>query len=130
MGNSDEAAIRKVIDAYGDRLRASDVRAVVDLYTDTAAVMQPELETTVGKQQLAAAYDSVFATMILDFTFELEEVLADGDIAAVRTTGTGTMTVRATGEAMPARFRELFVLRRLSNDWKIAQYMFQQLPAT
>jgi uncharacterized protein (TIGR02246 family) len=128
MGNSDDAAVRKVIDAYGDRLRASDVHAVVDLYTDTAAVMQPDQETIVGKQQLAAAYDGVFANMTLDFTFQLEEVLMDGEIATARTTGTGTMTVRATGEAVPARFRELFVLRRLGDQWKIAQYMFQQLP--
>ena len=125
---TNHAAITKVIDAYGDRLRASDVSGVVDLYTDTAAVMQPDLPTTTGKQQLTAAYEGAFAHMALDFTFQIEEIIADGGIAAVRTTGTGTITNRATSQATPATFRELFVLQRTGPDWKIAQYMFQPMP--
>ena len=128
MGNQDEAAIRKVIEAYGDRLQAADLPGIIALYTDDTAVMQPELETTIGKDQLAAAYQGAFANISMDFAFEFDDVLSNGDLAAVRTTAIGTITVKATGQAQPARFRELFVLQNVSGDWKIAQYMFQQMP--
>ena len=52
--SEDAAAARAVIEAYGDRL-AADVAGVVSQYTGNAAVMQPELETVVGTQQLTAA---------------------------------------------------------------------------
>jgi len=45
----DAFAVRAVIEAYGDRLAG-----VVSQHTGNAAVMQPELETVVGSQQLAA----------------------------------------------------------------------------
>lgn len=128
MGNHDEAAIRKVIEAYGDRLRAADIPGILALYTDDTVVMQPELETTVGQEQLAAAYRGAFENIGIDVAFEFGGIVSDGDLAAVRTEGTGTITVKATGQAQPARFRELFVLERVSGDWKIAQYMFQQMP--
>ncbi|HEY6275383.1 MAG TPA: nuclear transport factor 2 family protein [Streptosporangiaceae bacterium] len=130
MGNADKADIRKVIEAYGDRLRASDVRGVVDLYTDECAVMTPELETIVGKHQLTEVYEGHLRDVALNVTFHFEEILADGDLGAAHTTATGTITPLATGEAAPARFRELFVLRREGEEWKIAQYMFQSMPVT
>jgi ketosteroid isomerase-like protein len=52
--SDDAAAVRAVIEAYGDRLAAADVARVVSQYTGNAAGMQPELETVVGSQQLAA----------------------------------------------------------------------------
>ncbi len=56
--SDDAAAVRAVIEAYGDRLGAADVAGVVSQYTGKAAVMQPELETVVGSQQLTATYDA------------------------------------------------------------------------
>ena len=52
--SDDAAAMRAVIEAYGDRLAAADVAGVVSQHTGNAAVMQPQLETVVGSQQLTA----------------------------------------------------------------------------
>jgi uncharacterized protein (TIGR02246 family) len=127
MANADEGTIRRVIDTYAERLRAADVDGAVALFTDTAALMQPDQEIAVGTQQLTAAYRSGFEVMDIDATFEVEEILVKGDLAAVRTSSTDTVTMRATGQRMPVRFRELFVLERTNGQWKIAQYMFQPL---
>jgi hypothetical protein len=58
---------RAVIEAYGDRLAAADVAGVVSQYAGNAAVMQPELETVVGSQQLTAIYDAALENMRLAF---------------------------------------------------------------
>ena len=110
--SDDVAAVRAVIEAYGGRLAAADVAGVVSQYTGNAAVMQPELETVVGSQQLMVAYDAAFENMRLDFTFRFDGITVKGDLAAVRATSQETIAIRATGEPQPARLRQLFVLER------------------
>jgi len=108
----DAAAVRAVIEAYDDRLAAAAVAGVVSQYSGNAAVMQPELETVVGSQWLMATCDAAFENMRLDFTFRFDDITVKGDLAAVRATSQGTITIRATGETQPARLRQLFVLER------------------
>jgi uncharacterized protein (TIGR02246 family) len=124
----DAAAVRAVIEAYGDRLAAADVAGVVHKFTGNAVAMQPGLETVVGSRQLTATYDAAFENMRLDFTFRFDDITVQGGLAAVRATSQGTITIRATGETQPARLRQLFVLERAGAGWKIAQYMYQQMP--
>ncbi len=110
--SDDAAAVRAVIEAYGDRLAAADVAGVVSQYTGNAAVMQPELETVVGSQQPTATYDAAFENVRLGFTFRSDDITAKGDLGAVMATSQGTITIRATGKTQPARLRQLFVLER------------------
>ncbi|MGO9783965.1 MAG: YybH family protein [Streptosporangiaceae bacterium] len=124
----DAAAVRAVIEAYGDRLAAADVAGVVSQFTGNGAAMQPGHETVVGSQQLTATYDAALENMRLDFTFRSDDITVQGDLAAVRATSQGTITIRATGETQPARLRQLFVLARTGADWKIAHYMYQLMP--
>ena len=124
----DAAAVRAVIEAYGDRLAAADVAGVVSQFTGKAAAMQPGFQTVVGSQRLTATYDAAFENMRLDFTFRFDDITVRGDLAVVRATSRGAITIRATGETQPARLRQLFVLARVGADWKIAQYMYQQMP--
>ena len=124
----DAAAVRAVIEAYGDRLAAADVAGVVSQFTGNGATMQPGLETAVGSQQLTATYDAALENMRLDFTFRSDDITIQGDLAAVRGTSQGSITIRATGETQPARLRQLFVLERTGPDWKIAHYMYQLMP--
>ncbi len=65
--SDDAAAVRAVIEAYDDRLAAADVAGFVSQHTGNAAVVQPELETVVGSQQLSVTHDAAFKNMRLDF---------------------------------------------------------------
>ena len=81
-----------------------------------------------GRDQLTAVYRDALAAVAMDFRFEFDEIVIRGDTAVARTRTSGANTVRATGEVVPAHYRELFVLQRLEGDWKITQYMFQPMP--
>ncbi len=124
----DEQAVREIIDAYADRMRAADVAGIVELYTEDAAVMGPAMPTAVGRQQLHEVYKGALGAVAMDFTFTFDQVVMRDDTAVVRTHTDGKNTVRASGEEVPGRYRELFVLNRQGTDWKIAQYMFQPQP--
>jgi ketosteroid isomerase-like protein len=109
--SDDAAAVRTVIEAYGDRPTAANLVGAVSQCTGNAAVMQPGLETVVESQQFAATYDA-FENMRLDFTFRFDDITVKGDLAAARATSQATITIRAVGETLPARLRQLFVLER------------------
>ena len=94
----------------------------------TPSPCRPTSKPSKGVQQLTATYDAAIENMRLDFTFRFDDITVQGDLAAVRATSQGTITIRATGETQPARLRQLFVLERMGADWKIAQYMYQQMP--
>jgi uncharacterized protein (TIGR02246 family) len=127
MSISDRAAVQAVINTYADRLRAGDVSEVVDLFTERAALMKPDQPTAVGKEQLAAAYQAALDAVDADETFEFDEILVQGDLAVARTRSTGVLTKRHAGDTESVTYRELFVLQRAENGWKIAQYMFQRV---
>jgi len=103
------AAVRAVIEAYGDRLAATGLAGVVNQCTGNAALMRPGLETGVGSQQLRATYDAAFEDKRLESTFRFDDITVKDDFAAVRATTQGTITIRTAGKTQPARLRPLFV---------------------
>ena len=62
----------------------------------------------------------------LDVTFTIDEIVAEGDIAHALTRSNGTQLVRATGQTAVEANREVFILRRGGDSWKIARYMFNK----
>lgn len=119
--------IARTVQEYIEQLNASNTRAIVDLYTDDAAFFQPDRPTAVGSQQLTDAYESAFAGIKVHITNHIDTILTDGDLAAVRSHSSGSVTLRADGTVVPMACRELWVLTRSGGDWKIAQYMHQEV---
>ena len=119
--------IARTIQAYTQQVNASNARAVVDLHTSDAAMFQPGQPAAIGAQQLMAAYERAFSGVSCDFTSHIDEILTDGDLAAVRSRRSGNVTLLADGSVVPQECRELWVLKRTGGTWKIAQCMFQQV---
>ena len=128
MTNADpdtQAAIRVVIESYGELRKAGDVDGIVSLFTQAGSVMPPGAPTFVGADQLREAYEPFRTAIGLECSYEFDEILADGALATARTRSTGTVLNRESGEQSPASWKELFVLQHEDGAWKIAQYMFQ-----
>jgi uncharacterized protein (TIGR02246 family) len=119
--------IAGTVQEYIQQLNASNTRAIVDLYTDDAAFFQPGHPTAVGSQQLAEVYENAFAGVRLNMSNHIDTIFADGDLAAVRSHSSGSITLLADGTVVPMASRELWVLTRTGGNWKIAQYMHQEL---
>jgi uncharacterized protein (TIGR02246 family) len=120
-------AIAQTVQEYIQQLNASNARAIVDLYTDDAAFFPPNGPVAVGSKQLTHAYESAFAGVKVNMSNQIDTILADGDLAAVRSHTSGTITLLADGTVVPVSCRELWVLTRSGGDWKIAQYMHQEV---
>jgi uncharacterized protein (TIGR02246 family) len=124
--SGEEAAIRAVVEAYVAALNGSDVQGIVDAFDDDAVLMDLDRPTTVGRERLRADYERGLDLGQVQRAFHVDQILSSGDIATVRTHSSGTLTMEGTDE-IRSEARELFVLTRVDNAWKIAQYVVQRL---
>jgi uncharacterized protein (TIGR02246 family) len=125
MTSDEESAIRAVVEAYAAALNGSDVQGIVDTFADDAVLMDLDRPTTVGRERLRADYERGLGLGQVHREFHVDQILRSGDIATVRTHSTGSLTMQ--GREMRSEARELFVLKRVDEEWKIAQYIVQGL---
>ena len=128
--NIDEASIADVLMLYNEALNASDTEAVMRLYAEDGVFMPQGSPSSVGAGAVRAAYERVFATIRLQVRFDIAEIRqVAGDWAFARTNSSGTQRVNATGVQTAEGNQELFVMRRVDEQWKIARYCFSSTNA-
>ena len=121
-----EDQIRGLLATYERALNTSDATLASSCYTPDGIFMPTTLPTAEGPD-MEGAYRQVFGAIRLDVSFTIDElqITSDHDAYAL-TRSNGTQTVLATGDQTPESNREVFLLRRIDNDWKIARYMFNK----
>ncbi len=125
----ERSAIEATLKSYETALNASDTDAVLALYAEAGGFMPKEAPTAAGKEQVRAAYEHVFGIIKLNIGFSIDEIVQHGDLAFARTLSKGKVTVLAKGVTVPEENRELFVLKKTGDSWKIARYMFNKMRA-
>jgi uncharacterized protein (TIGR02246 family) len=125
--DAEAKAIRQVIQRYEQALGASDVGAVVKLFTDDAVVMAPNNPPAVGRATVRAVYEGLFKAVKLDIKFEINEAKPLSDRwAYVRSRS--KFSVKVLGADVPPQpdaNQELFLLEKSADgQWRIARYSF------
>ena len=122
---SDSDAIKAVLNAYRDALVASSVDGCVSLYAKDGVTMAQNFPTQVGQDAIKVWYAKTFEAITLSVKFDIKEVVvASDEYAFARTTSAGTQKVNKTGETSQEGNQELFVIKKVDGDWKIARYCF------
>ncbi len=119
--------IRSVIKLYEKALNGSDVNEVIKLYAQEGVFMPSGKPTSVGHSQVTKAYQHVFKALDLDVTFHFDEIVRNGDLAFVRTTSDGKIKLLEKNSTISNQSRELFVMKRINENWKIYRYMFNEV---
>ena len=122
----DTRQIEQLLKSYFVALNKSDAQAAVASYTKDGVFMPTEGPTATGLEQLKAAYRHVFDTIKLNVGLKIEEIVPSGDYAYAVTSSNGEITLLDKGTTVPNKGRELFVLRKVGGEWKIARYMFNK----
>ena len=122
---SDETAIAAVLTQYEAAANASDAAAVAQLYAHDGVLMAQESPSCVGAAAIRAAYEGMFGAIALAIRFEIAEIrqLAP-DWAFLRSTSSGSITLKAAGQSVPEGNQELFLFQKVDGTWKIARYCF------
>ena len=124
----DESKIRNLITSiYRDALASGDSEAVKNTFASNGAVMPPSSATYRGVENIKENYDNIFKNVSLDLQFDIDEIIIEGDYGFVRSTSGGFAKIKATGESSPEVNRELFIVHKENNNWKIAFYMYNKM---
>ena len=127
MEANEKSEIKKLLFSYRDALNASDVDKVLALYAKDGVFMPSGAPTAIGIEQVKGAYEFVFSKIKLSIEFYIDEIEVIGDNAFARSTSKGTTLIQESGEIVPEENRELFVLKKENNSWKIDRYMFNKM---
>jgi len=121
-------AIKNLITtSYGDALKASSSDAVTAAFTSDGVVMGPGSPTAAGSAQLKTTYQNIFGAVGLNLNFKIDEIIVGNNYGFVRSTSAGTATVKANGASAPEENRELFVVKKVNEDWRIARYIYNKM---
>ncbi|KAK0956391.1 hypothetical protein LTR91_022398 [Friedmanniomyces endolithicus] len=124
---SDTDGIKKTLNAYRDNLVASNVEGCVQLYTSDGVLMAPGYETQVGHDAIKQWYTNIRKLVTLDVEFDIHEAVAiTEEYGFARTSSAGTLKINVTGVTRKEANQELFVMKKVEGEWKIARYCFNE----
>ncbi|MDO1449187.1 DUF4440 domain-containing protein [Rhodocytophaga aerolata] len=112
--------------SYANAIASADAQAVSNIFTTDGVLMAPDAPTMVGNAAIKSTYESVFGAIGLDLVFTIDEMVIDGEYGYVRSHSAGTTLIRANGQTVPASYREMFVVKKVDGNWKIAWYKYNQ----
>lgn len=111
--------------SYRTALIASDTAAVMSLYASDSRLMAQGSSTVIGWTNIQSWYVECFARISLDVTFEVNEVVVmNAEYGFASTTSKGTQRDLKTGKESNEGNHELFVVRKIEGEWKMARYCF------
>jgi ketosteroid isomerase-like protein len=125
---SDRQAITALLHAYGSILASRSLPDLLNIYTSDGVLMAPGHQPAVGTEALKESYGRIFSTIKLEIEFSIDEIVVmDGEWAFARTTAEGRKFWLLEGTDEEHRNQELFVLRKVEGQWKVARYCFSSM---
>jgi uncharacterized protein (TIGR02246 family) len=122
---ADIAAIEDLVNQYGAAVNAGDLDLWISLWTDNGIQMPPNAPAVIGKEQIRAANESMFAEFILEMVVTNKEVRVASDLAFARGTYTLSLIPNAGGETSTIDGKYLSIVERQADgSWKFARDCF------
>ena len=122
---------KAVVERYQQGLNTSDFNVIRPLFAPDAVAEWNEKTTVLGVDKMAGPYEELFKKVKFDTDFQYDAVdLVSDDIAIVRTHHPlGQTELHLENGSKTLDFnREIFVLKRTADAWKIILYTFTTQP--
>lgn len=123
---NEKMKIEALLSTYQDALNTSDAALAQSLYTKNGIFMPTEAPSAIGSDQILKSYEFIFTQIQLNIQFTIHEIVIENDLAFAVTESKGSTLIHAIGDEIPEANRELFVLQKVDEDWRIARYMFNK----
>ena len=127
--SSEQSAITSLLKTYEVALNDSNLLKIMSLYAPDGVLMK-EFETpSVGHDSIRATLHNLLKDTAFNITLDILEIVVVGpDWAFARCQSGGTWSLRRenSGDQQEAS-SELFILQKISGDWKIARYCFNAM---
>ncbi|KAF1935106.1 NTF2-like protein [Clathrospora elynae] len=125
---SDTEQITSLLHRYGTVLASHSIPDLLSIYTKDGVLMAPGFQPAVGTEALTSSYERIFSTIKLEIRFDIDEIeVMNEEWAFARTTAAGTKHWLKKGTQESHHNQEIFILRKLEGEWKIARYCFSSM---
>jgi uncharacterized protein (TIGR02246 family) len=119
--------VESAVQAYFDALNRSDAEGITGVFAQDARLMADGVDTVTGRVAIRQLFETQFQALGFGRVLHIDLIREQGNVATARTNTTGTIKLLADGTQVPAVSRELFVLGRSGNGWKITDYIFNRV---
>lgn len=120
--------IRETIGNYGRFLSEQNTSEILSLYSNEAEIIPDGLPSITTIKNIKKFYETTFSSIKIagDLIITSVDVDTSNELAIVRCEEKASVTDLATDNVLKSYFRELFVLKKEKDIWKIYKYMFSQ----
>ena len=122
--SKENVEVKKVVESYFKALNEGNVETILGLFYKDSVFLPKNAPAVRGIDEITKAYRSLFENIKLNTEHVYHHVSVHGDVAIVESQANGTLTILEGKKVVPANDKELFVLRKIDNKWKIDRYMF------
>jgi len=126
--SAEQHAVYDTVHRYEQLLNAGDTAGIVALFAPDGVAEWNGKPSFATRQQKLDGYAALFRIAKFSTVFGYQSIDVYGETAVVRTYHHKGATVIEHGKPVIDLNREVFVLRKLGPDWKIAFYMFNTNP--
>ncbi len=116
--------IQNLMQTYQRSLNEADLDLVRTVYADDAIFIGQPFPTATGLKEIVALYADVFSKLDFDVQFDVQEIELSGDLGFVGTRSHGTITPKGQSPEGGEGNREIFVVKKIDDEWKFYRYIF------
>jgi uncharacterized protein (TIGR02246 family) len=125
----EKKALEALIFAYGQALNEGNSKRFVSLYTEDGVFVPRGYAPCEGREQIEKFLSGFFTRKKLEFNFYIQEIeIMNDEYAWVLSHSRGQEYVIAENQYNPQANEELFLMKKVNQEWKIKRYIFNDSP--
>ncbi len=122
--DSREQQLEAFFDSLNEAAEAGNTVAYKGLFSPSAVMFVPHRAPLLGRDQIGEWFDDFRrAVVLVTASYEQESIDIVGDVAMVRSHGTGHYLIRATGEQVPLDQKFVDILRYDEGAWLMVYHL-------
>ncbi|MBI3560500.1 MAG: nuclear transport factor 2 family protein [Gammaproteobacteria bacterium] len=122
--SSAEDEVKKVAGTLFRAINEGNIDMVIGTYHRDSVYLSKNHPAARGIEEIKKAYQDTFGRVKFKVEHVFQQVFTDSSIAVIESSANGTITLQETQKTVPVDVKELFVFRKINNQWKIDRYMF------
>lgn len=121
--SNEENKIKSAIHSYEKALNNSNIKGISQIFMEDGIIILQGSPTIIGADAIQQFYIKLFKALDFGLNFDIDEVVQmSSEWAFVRTSTTGTNKVLADNSSRAGNGHEIFILKKIDGNWKIARY--------
>ena len=122
--DSRRAELDQVFEAIGNAVTMKDGEAYAALFVEEGILFVPQRPPVFGREGIREWFDDFAeAVTLVTTSYEQQQIDVFGDVAIVRSHGTGDYVVEADGERVPANHKFVDILHYRDGRWQMLYHI-------